>query len=420
MDWHYVVYHELIESSATAKKDVIIHPSAERTQRDKQVPTISLSSCFDKFMEEEKLDGIVCPKCKSDEHLKKSFVLWRLPPVLMIQLKRFQFDRFSRRKLNDLVQFPLENLDVAPYLASCSPHHPPPPSVCETWNEDKESIQLNNEDKETSPSAVNADILSSRYNMYAAVHHVGLMGGGHYVASIRDNSANLKAMHNSSSSTSEKASGGEISHSESFASVNEFGTHGSGASASPSVNPVPLSKQWWCFNDSTVTPMKQEEVVVPSAYLLFYMRDDIFRGGHRVEDIFKCDTPYTGIDIDERDRHSDSTVQSRGVAKNAEGEDVSKRRNYSTDDGGSSSEQQKDGSASRTFSNDSNSDTNATTGGASNDTNNRKRINNSTESTSSGKSGEKITGRKNTGYTEEEFEKIMKDSNSQNNNCRVS
>ena len=65
---------------------------------------LPLERCLDKFTEEEPLDGIVCPKCKSDNGMRKSFALWRLPPVLVVQLKRFHFDNVSRRKLVDMVR----------------------------------------------------------------------------------------------------------------------------------------------------------------------------------------------------------------------------------------------------------------------------------------------------------------------------
>jgi ubiquitin C-terminal hydrolase len=64
---------------------------------------IPLQRCLDKFTEQESLEGVVCPGCKKDDALKKSFALWRLPPVLVVQLKRFQFDSTSRRKLVDKV-----------------------------------------------------------------------------------------------------------------------------------------------------------------------------------------------------------------------------------------------------------------------------------------------------------------------------
>jgi hypothetical protein len=34
--------------------------------------------------------------------------------------------------------------------------------------------------------------------------------------------------------------------------------------------------KWWCYNDSTVTPMSSDkDIVVSSAYVLFYLRKDL-------------------------------------------------------------------------------------------------------------------------------------------------
>ena len=78
--------------------------------------TTPLARCFDKFTELEPLDDIVCPTCHNTS-LSKAFTLWRLPPVLIVQLKRFRFDRTSRRKLNNQIDFPMEDLDLFDYLA---------------------------------------------------------------------------------------------------------------------------------------------------------------------------------------------------------------------------------------------------------------------------------------------------------------
>jgi Ubiquitin carboxyl-terminal hydrolase len=37
--------------------------------------------------------------------------------VLVIQLKRFQYTAYSRRKLRNLVQFPIRGLDLSPFVA---------------------------------------------------------------------------------------------------------------------------------------------------------------------------------------------------------------------------------------------------------------------------------------------------------------
>lgn len=38
--------------------------------------------------------------------------------MLIVQLKRFQFDQYSRRKLNNHIDFPFEGLDLFDYLAT--------------------------------------------------------------------------------------------------------------------------------------------------------------------------------------------------------------------------------------------------------------------------------------------------------------
>jgi ubiquitin C-terminal hydrolase len=68
-----------------------------------QTRELPLDKCLQKFTEEEPLDDTICPKCHEDGVLRKKFALWRLPAVLIIQLKRFQFNSYSRRKLNNQV-----------------------------------------------------------------------------------------------------------------------------------------------------------------------------------------------------------------------------------------------------------------------------------------------------------------------------
>jgi ubiquitin C-terminal hydrolase len=101
VDWHFVVYEELVDYVAASEisKHSSLAIEAERAENT----GMPLSRCFEKFTEEEKLEGVVCPACKDDSKMKKSIALWRMPPVLLVQLKRFQFDQVSRRKLTNKV-----------------------------------------------------------------------------------------------------------------------------------------------------------------------------------------------------------------------------------------------------------------------------------------------------------------------------
>jgi ubiquitin C-terminal hydrolase len=76
----------------------------------------------------------------------KKMDVWRCPDTLIIHLKRFQHTRYSREKLDTLVDFPLEGLDMAPWIGSAS----------------------------NRKNAV--------YDLYAISNHMGGMGGGHYTA----------------------------------------------------------------------------------------------------------------------------------------------------------------------------------------------------------------------------------------------
>ena len=62
-----------------------------------------------------------CPKCKVPRHFSKKIDLLRLPDVLVVSLNRFHSssDRSSRpKKVNDLIHFPTDRLDLSFTLPS--------------------------------------------------------------------------------------------------------------------------------------------------------------------------------------------------------------------------------------------------------------------------------------------------------------
>lgn len=88
---------------------------------DKMSASIELMDCIDKFLEGEQLDELnawYCPGCKKHVCALKMIALWSVPDVLILHLKRFQFDHCSvrndviRSKLNETVRFPIERLDL--------------------------------------------------------------------------------------------------------------------------------------------------------------------------------------------------------------------------------------------------------------------------------------------------------------------
>lgn len=50
-----------------------------------------------------------CPTCKQHQLATKKLDLWMLPETLIIHLKRFSYTKFSREKLDTLVEFPIRS-----------------------------------------------------------------------------------------------------------------------------------------------------------------------------------------------------------------------------------------------------------------------------------------------------------------------
>ena len=57
-----------------------------------------------------------CPNCQKHQQATKKFDLWSLPEVLIIHLKRFSYNRYWRDKIDTVIEFPLKNLDMTPYV----------------------------------------------------------------------------------------------------------------------------------------------------------------------------------------------------------------------------------------------------------------------------------------------------------------
>jgi ubiquitin C-terminal hydrolase len=95
---------------------------------------ISLDSCFNAFSREEVLSGNdqwYCNKCKEQRDINKKLELYRLPKILIIQLKRFQSQKSNSKssnfmslayaqvlqeKVGDHVDFPTTGLDLRKYV----------------------------------------------------------------------------------------------------------------------------------------------------------------------------------------------------------------------------------------------------------------------------------------------------------------
>jgi ubiquitin carboxyl-terminal hydrolase 4/11/15 len=147
MEWHkpnYKLYY-----NKSNENDYDIHPSLNTSSNDEN-SEISLNDCLMAFTKQEQLgpdDPWYCNDCKEFRQAFKKFDIWCAPPILIIHLKRFSYrGRFSfREKLDNLISFPLTDLDLSQFIIGPKPVPP-------------------------------------IYDLYAISNHFGSLGGGHYTA----------------------------------------------------------------------------------------------------------------------------------------------------------------------------------------------------------------------------------------------
>ena len=141
------------EEFTTYFEEMEIEDDSEEEEEDENKyysNNINLDHCLQYFTEEESLEEgneWYCNKCKRRVMASKKIELFYLPRILCICLTRFSKSGryFGYTKNSELVEFPLENLNMAKYM--CGP-----------------------------------DKKYSKYDLFAVSQHYGGMGGGHYTA----------------------------------------------------------------------------------------------------------------------------------------------------------------------------------------------------------------------------------------------
>jgi len=76
----------------------------------------TLKESIEFFTNQEQLDENdtwYCPRCKEHQRAFKKLDLWSLPKILIIHLKRFQYTRYSREKIDTEIQIPTRGLDLS-------------------------------------------------------------------------------------------------------------------------------------------------------------------------------------------------------------------------------------------------------------------------------------------------------------------
>jgi ubiquitin C-terminal hydrolase len=121
-------------------------------------PSASLYSCFDHYVSPEYMEnGWIDERTKETKSVYKKTDFWNFPKILVITLQRFQTNfagpghgqgaEVQISKKMDLVDFPIENLNLSKYVIG---YHP------------RKYI----------------------YDLYGVVNHIGDVNGGHYTAFV--------------------------------------------------------------------------------------------------------------------------------------------------------------------------------------------------------------------------------------------
>ena len=82
---------------------------------------ITLKKCLEDFTKQEELgedEKYYCSSCKTLQLASKKMQIWRLPPILIVHLKRFHFLNGRWIKSHKIVDFPSQNFDPTDYLAA--------------------------------------------------------------------------------------------------------------------------------------------------------------------------------------------------------------------------------------------------------------------------------------------------------------
>lgn len=149
LDLFYGQQKSTITCRVCGKESVTFEPFSNLSLPLPSKEKCRLQDCLTLYLAGEVISGWNCPSCKEARTAIKKFDITRLPPILVIHLKRFMADRvgggWCHKRLH-MVDFPLEDLDMTPFTVE------------------------------------NSEQRFHTYNLYAVSNHYGTMERGHYTA----------------------------------------------------------------------------------------------------------------------------------------------------------------------------------------------------------------------------------------------
>jgi ubiquitin carboxyl-terminal hydrolase 4/11/15 len=153
LEWSAEAYAELFDAKGDSRDKLDVFDDPVKTKRAalreaRRRNGISLAECFQETAKEEILtedNAWYCNRCKKLQLASKQLEIWTAPDILVIHLKRFSSARQFRDKIDVLVDFPVEGLDIKDFVG---------------LDEGK----------------------GLTYDLFAVDNHYGGIGGGHYTA----------------------------------------------------------------------------------------------------------------------------------------------------------------------------------------------------------------------------------------------
>ena len=224
---HIVLYVEL-QSNEYSKEVLSFCKDKEVITKEITVEagitkSISLYNCIELFLKEETLTNDnkwFCPNCKDHQETKQKFYLYKCPPYLIIQLKRFKSSCNTVEYVQEKTQKSKKNKKKKkrPHYESYSSFIPQ-----NQKNGVKISYPVNNLD--LSKYVIGPDKSKASYDLYGVVQHYGDVFFGHYTSMCKND----------------------------------------------------ITQKWYEYNDSRVTEIKDKTEIEDNqaAYLLFYKLNNI-------------------------------------------------------------------------------------------------------------------------------------------------
>ena len=319
----------------------VAHPSL-RTNMLREKQAVSLDACLRAYTRAEKLPDTYCSRCKELRDCKMRHKVWRLPPLLIVHLKRFYHaqdgEHFRQHKLTSLVRFPLSGLDLSAYTARATrPGMPRSPAmqpsstsgtdVAACLEADTGRLSITEEDSQHGGDSV-ADVNDGEVHDAdnSAEHEQGeeeeddddtepedCAPDDDEQVSMSEDDVDVATESGDGSETPDDdmdveevvPEGGVLDGGEGrkhkgynlYGVVNHFGALGAGhyvASAKSEHD-----GRWHCFNDHHCRCLDESEVMTSHAYMLFYVREDM--EGVNIADVFPPNPHGADADVREED-----------------------------------------------------------------------------------------------------------------------